>query len=446
MSLVRELIQDGPEEEIALRGDKRYCGRIDRARPGAGLPGVVRSDGTYLVTGGLGTLGLLTARWLVARGARHIALQGRRGVTTSEQERALAALRAEGAEVHVLQVDVTDLPMLEASLRSLAERTPPLRGVVHAAGNIDSAALADQSMQVFRSVLAPKVEGSVALHLATRDAPLDFFIMYSSIVGLLGSMGMASYVAANVFLDSLARKLRSAGRPALSIPWGFFADVGHGLEMNRNERVTRQGLGAMSGDDLGTYLDRLVGAPDACVGVAAIDPRQWLDFHPQMTTSPRITSLLKIKRAAAQANPEDRGAMLRVLRAAKPGERTTLMEEFVRQQVAKVLRMDPALIETRAPLRALGIDSLMALELRNQLERSLETTLAATLVFTYPHVSAIAQHLLSKIDPSPAPVEPEGPAVALPSPLSDDTPAMFAEDDALAELDRELFLAKVKKS
>ncbi|HEY9226744.1 MAG TPA: SDR family NAD(P)-dependent oxidoreductase, partial [Gemmatimonadaceae bacterium] len=189
----------------------------------------VRADATYLVTGGLGGLGLLVARSLAADGARHLVLMGRRAPSATAQA-TIDQLVASGVQVVVATADVAQAADVQRVIAQIATTLPPLRGIVHAAGVVEDAMLADQDAGRFSRVLAPKVAGTWNLHTLTREFPLDFFVLFSSGAALLGSPGQGNYAAANLFLDALAHQRHAHGLPALSINWGSWAEVGMAAE------------------------------------------------------------------------------------------------------------------------------------------------------------------------------------------------------------------------
>jgi len=402
--LAREILSGHQEEEIALRQERRYVGRLGRvgsawvqqAARKAADP-VVRADATYMITGGLGGLGLLAAQWLAGEGARHLLLVGRSGVTAEAQEKAITDLRAAGVEVVVARCDIAEPAELTRALREAEDRMPPLRGIFHTAGVLEDGALLHQDMRRFRAVFAPKVLGAWNLHVATQHMQLDFFVLYSSVAGLFGALGLGNYVAANVFLDALAHHRRRLGLPALSVDWGFFAGVGMGLKAEREGRVMQRGIRSFTPEEGRALFHRLLRLDTAQVGVVSYDARQWVGFYPQAARSQRLSPLVQESRTMARA--ASRPELQSALRKAAPTERRQLIEPFVLSQVADVLRLDAARIDPSTPLRSLGIDSIMGLELRNRLESGLGLRLSATLVWTYPTVAALSEHLTGELGP-----------------------------------------------
>nr|AYM54557.1 hypothetical protein [Racemicystis crocea] len=401
-SLAREILADSREDEVALRQGRRYVGRLGRAAAAGAKEAlkdttvpVVRADATYMITGGLGGLGLLAAQWLAGEGAKHLLLVGRSGVTTEAQVQAIDALKAAGVEVVVARGDIADPTEVASVLREAEERMPPLRGILHTAGVLEDGVLLHQDMRRFRAVFAPKVLGAWNLHVATQRMPLDFFVLYGSMAGLLGTSGLGNYVAANVFLDALSHHRRRLGLPSLSVDWGLFAGVGMGLKAEREGRLTQQGLRSFTPEEGRVLFQRLLRLDTAQVGAAFFDARQWIAFHPAAARSLRLSTLVQESRAAGR--PASRPQIQSTLREAAPAERRRLVEQFVKEQVAGVLRMDASRIQPSAPLRNLGIDSIMGLELRNRLESGLGLHLSATLIWTYPTVTALAEHLAAAL-------------------------------------------------
>ncbi|MBK7661306.1 MAG: SDR family NAD(P)-dependent oxidoreductase, partial [Betaproteobacteria bacterium] len=196
---------------------------------------VIRGDASYLVTGGLGGLGLAAAEWLAAEGARHLVLLGR-SAPQAEAHAVLDRLRAQGVQVEPAQADVADAGQLARVLGDLAARLPPLRGVIHAAGRVDDGTLAELEPSRFATVLAPKVRGAWNLHRQTAGLPLDFFVLFSAGAALLGAPGQGNYAAANSFMDGLAHLRAVRGLPALSVNWGSWSGTGMAAKVDEQHR------------------------------------------------------------------------------------------------------------------------------------------------------------------------------------------------------------------
>jgi acyl carrier protein len=350
-------------------------------------------------------------------------LVSRRGAATAEQREAVAALERAGAGVTLAIADVADPAAVAGLMRSLGP-LPPLRGVVHAAGVLEDGLLAQQDLERFRRVIAPKLLGAWNLHRETRGAPLDFFVLYSSVVALLGSPGQGNYAAANAFLDALAHHRRTLGLPALSVGFGPFSGVGlAAAQENRGARIGERGLGSLTPAQGEEALGRLLGHGATQAGVARLDARQWLEFYPTLASSSLFSALARESRASRGESD-----LRRSLQAAAPEQQAALVEQFVREQAGAVLRLEPARIDRGTALKTLGVDSLMGLELRNRLELGLGLKLSATVIWTYPSVALLSRYLLDSLGPGAngpadaAPARPE-PVAAPPAP-----PAEAPED------------------
>ncbi|WP_082282916.1 type I polyketide synthase [Myxococcus hansupus] len=408
-ALLREVSSTTFEDQTAWRGGARRVARLSRAPECLSLrePSTLfRPDGTYLITGGLGGLGLELARWLVAHGARHLLLMGRRAPGV-EAEQALTALREAGARVECFQADVSRPEDVARALAHVATGMRPLKGVFHAAGLLDDGLLLNLTDARFASVSAPKVEGSWNLHSQTRHLPLEHFVLFSSVAASLGTPGQANYASANAFMDALAQARTAEGLPALSINWGTWTRVGlAAAQANRGERLEARGLGGMPPDKALTVLGMLMGQERPHLSVMAFEPRQWLGFYLSAAQSPYFTRLAQEAATRAPAI-SGRGKLREQLDTARGSERRGLLDAHLRELIGAVLRMPPARIDSRTPLVTFGLDSLMSMEIRNRLEAALGLKLSATVVWTYPTVAALAPFLAEKLGLSLEDTPPE---------------------------------------
>ncbi len=429
--LLEEISAPDADTQIALRAAGRYVARLVRSRFDAAPTSDFHFEesASYLVTGGLGGLGLSAAGWMVDQGARHLALVGRRA-PTEEAEAAIRAMEAKGAEVLVLSADVSKRSDVERVVAEIAQRMPALRGVLHAAGIVREPTMVLQlDEDSFWPVMAPKMLGAFHLHAATRGAPLDFFTLYSSASAALGLIGQAAYAAANAILDAVAQGRCGAGLAGQSVLWGPFLDAGLAARGGLGERMGRGGLASLTPEQGCAALGRLLTRPRAQVAVMSLSIRQWLDVFPQLAGNPFWSELGK-EEAGFQAAAPTAGRFRQSLDAAAPAERLGLLEQHLREQAGEVLRIDAARIERLAPFKSLGVDSLLSLEVRNRLEASLGLRLSPTLLFTYANVAVLAEYILQSV----APVS-EGDTIEAPAATAEDLDPAAGDDDLLAAFD-----------
>jgi myxalamid-type polyketide synthase MxaB len=337
----------------------------------------ILAKASYLITGGLGGLGLTVAHWLATQGARHLILLGRSQPSPAAQEQ-IRQLAAQGVIITIAQADVSD----PAQVQRVVSQIPaayPLRGVIHAAGVLADGALPHQEWRRFDQVLAPKVQGTWHLHEATKALPLDFFVLFSSLASLFGNRGQANHAAANAFLDAFAHYRRSQGLPALSINWGAWAEVGAAAELVRNHhtQLAAQGLGPIAPDQGVAALATLLRASATQVAVSPINWQTRLQNQPARRA---FEQAFWQTTPAPQVHQTDNIAALRdQLAKADAAERRTLIEQSFRTVAARVLAApSPQSIDLRQGLVALGLDSLMAIELRNRLKQMLAVELPVT--------------------------------------------------------------------
>jgi polyketide synthase 12/epothilone polyketide synthase D len=391
--------------------------------------------GAWVISGGLTGVGLETVDWLYAAGVRAFALLGRRA-PSSEARARLDALRAAGATVHVGAVDVADRDALAAELAAVRAALGPIHGVVHAAAVLDDRGLLAQDFDLLARVFRPKAVGAWNLHALTLADPVDHFVLYGSGASLLGSPGQANYCAANAFVDALAHHRRARGLPALTISWGLFGTIGAAADRaDRGERVAAQGMDSLDPARAGRVLRRLLGEHRPQVAVMALDLRRWRQSYPRAATGPLLSALGDGDAARADS------PLRRQLRDADQAARRDLLLAHLIETLAQVLRIDPARVTGTTRMGSLGLDSLMAIELRNRLEASTGLTLSVTMIWNYPTPAQLAEHLLAKLgvdapEPAPAPPPPPEPT-ALERSLAGTTEDQLLDlfDDQLAQLE-----------
>jgi acyl transferase domain-containing protein/acyl carrier protein len=388
---------DDAGQAFRVMAQARHAGKIvlRRGPPATGI----RADGTYLVSGGLSGVGLETARWLATKGAGRLVLFGRRGLTR-EAEPALAEMRAAGAEVWAEQLDVADRAGLSALLSRVRASGFPLRGVIHSAGTLDNAALASQDKSRFETVFRAKHDGAAALDALTRIDPIEIFVLYSSVASVLGAAGQINHAAANAYMDTFAHERRSHGLPALSINWGAWSDVGAAAGDVVMAHLSAQGMAAFTPAQGMAALEGLLAEGDAQAMVARIDWPVYLGTRSASGVPPFFGEFVSAKpsRAAAvqAAAPSADGRA--EIEAAPVARRPALISALVTRIAAGVIGFAAdRQIDPRTPLGDLGLDSLMAVDLRNQLGRVLGHRFPATLLFDYPAIGVLAEMIGAEV-------------------------------------------------
>ena len=357
---------------------------------------VVRGDSSYLITGGLGALGLKVARWMVEQGARHLVLTGRRGMSAAVQQD-ISQLEQAEAQVLVVKADVSDREDVGKLLETVKDSMPPLRGIIHAAGVLEDGMLLGQNWESFSRVMAPKVAGAWNLHTLTQELALDFFVCFSSISALLGSPGQGNYAAANAFMDALAHHRRALGLPGVSINWGPWGDAGMAAALSSREQASWAGRGMQSiAPEQGLQVLREVLEQDVTqVGVLPVD---WSKFLGQFPPDVEFPFLEEFASAAQQQAQSQKSEFRQQLEAAPANSRRTLLITHIRSQIAKVLGLKSAEdIDPQQGFTDLGMDSLMAVELSNRLKTSLKFSVPASLAFDYPTVEVLADYLAGEM-------------------------------------------------
>ncbi|MFJ5035904.1 SDR family NAD(P)-dependent oxidoreductase [Streptomyces sp. NPDC088560] len=377
------------------------------------MPCSLDPAGTILITGGTGQLGRLTARHLVAdHGARSVLLASRRGEAADGTAELCAELRELGAWVQVVACDVADRDQVVKLLAQVPDDAP-LTGVFHAAGLLDDGVVAALDEQRLEQTLRPKVDAAVHLDELTREMDLAAFVSFSSVAGVLGTTGQANYAAANAFLDALATARQARGLAGQSLAWGLWAQAsgmtGH-LGDADTARLARWGVRAMDSRTGLRLLDEALLREAAVLIPAVLDAAARRERRPGDSVPSILRGLTGAARRTARQAPETGAARVR-LAALDPGERAAEVRDLVLRQAAVVLgRSGPDEVAPQRPFKELGLDSLMAVELRNALGAATGLVLPSTLVFDHPSAERLTEHLLGRMLEDPDGDAPERPS------------------------------------
>ncbi|MEM9507577.1 MAG: aminotransferase class I/II-fold pyridoxal phosphate-dependent enzyme [Cyanobacteria bacterium P01_E01_bin.35] len=391
----------------------KHIGKVVISLPASNQ--IVKSDGSYLITGGLGALGLQVANWLVAEGAKHLILLGRGKPTTSAQQE-VNQLKQQGVTVDVLPADIRDYQALEQIFRShkLTYPTTPLRGIIHAAGILDDGLIETLSWSRFQQVLQPKVSGAWNLHLLTEKLPLDWFVCFSSVVSVFGAAGQSNYAAANAFMDNLMNYRQSLGLPGLSINWSIWEQGGMAsrLTTEQQQRLSQQGLKAIAPPQGLKVLKQLLQHQATQTIVFPVDWAKFLDQQPDHPFFERL-------KPQTTAKPASASSLLQQLAQTPEDKQDHLLQEHVRGQIAKVLGFsDPEDIDTQEKFADLGMDSLMAVEFKNNLQASFGNVISLSAAFDYPSVELLTKYIAQKLA--------EGKVLQAIDPLFNDAPSLIS--------------------
>jgi acyl transferase domain-containing protein/NAD(P)-dependent dehydrogenase (short-subunit alcohol dehydrogenase family)/acyl carrier protein len=432
--LARHVLSGEAEDHVALREGHRLAARL--ARRGVAIsPHPLRLDpgGMYVITGGLGGIGLRLTRQLAAWGARQIGLLGRNPPSPDAAE-ALEKLRAHDVSIQVLSADVADTAALARALATLRD-TAPLRGIFHVAAVIDDAVIENLEPARMASVFGSKLGGAWNLHHLTLADQIGHFVLFSSAAAILGTPGQANYAAANGAVDALARLRAANGLPANAIAWGPWTEIGlAAADARRGDRLQARGLHGMTPRSCFRALERILAGPSGVTAVMRIDAPAWAEHYPTAMVRPFMHGLRTNTQAAEPAaeEPDFAGA----LRAAPPGQPARhKLTTRIAAEIAIVLGIESRQVRLDTPLRTIGLDSLMALELRTRLERLTGQRLPATLVWTYPTPERLAGHLAERMGLGPAASEGDlQPEVARVPAVADTALEALSDEGALALL------------
>ena len=398
--LLAELFNTQRETEVAFRGGTRSVARLKKAGPSVNLSKSWKldQDASYLITGGVGALGLQVAQYLASQGATKLVLTGRSGASTDDQRTSLQALKDAGIQVKIIAADISKEEDVERVLAS----APNLRGIVHAAGVLDDRMLTQQNPESFIKVAGPKVHGAWYLHRQTIEIPLDFFILFSSVASVMGSPGQSNYAAANAFMDALAHHRKQKGLVATTINWGPWADVGMAASDVVLQRLMKDGWQPMNATQGCNFIGHLLTTYD--LPQAAVLPIDWRQFFanvPGASDWPTINHLVPTEHSnPLMANAAELAS--KRVKEARPEERVDQVCSYLLERIAQTLHVPAADLDEFSQLGDLGVDSLTAVEIRLWVHDDLKVELSVEQLFTTPSIRdlalAIDKSLMSKLN------------------------------------------------
>lgn len=416
-AFARDVAEPDAENQISYRGGRRYVARLAQAPRIKGEPARLDSDGSYVITGGLGALGLEVAEWAVRNGARYLGLVSRSAPTEAVKRRVDMMCEA-GARVSLVRADVSSRSELDNALASIRQSLAPIVGVVHAAGVLEDGLLSQMTRVQVASVFAPKVAGALHLHELTLGDPVRQFVMFSSAASLVGSPAQTNYAAANAFMDALAHRRRAMGLHATSLNWGVWSEVGLAATEHRGRRLERLGVNGLATDQALSILSGALATDVSQRGVIPLRLDRWAQNFPDAVHMPFFEVLSERMRGLRGPDPEKFAAELL---ATPPGSQLDFVQNYLRYVVAKALRFSADELSTGTTLVSLGMDSITAVEIKNRVEVDTGVALPLVRIVQGASIHSIAellhQRLLEGVVPQvdllrDSAIEPAAPAAS----------------------------------
>jgi len=456
--VIDEIDASAGEDQVAYRNDRRFVARL---APSTNLtppfPVRLRPHGAYVITGGLGTLGLLVARFLVDRGARHLVLMARTAVPARDTWRdvpaehpqrrlidELLSLETSGATVTCAAVDSADEEQLHAWYDDhRRNHRPPISGLVHTAGVVEDELMVRMTRESFDRVMRPKLRAGWLLHQLFADVPLDFFVLFGSTGSVIASAGQANYAAANAFLDALAAHRREQGLPGLTIGWGPWS-VGMVEKLNLEQMYARRGIELITPESGTQILARVLSQRPAHLVAITVD---WPAARAASIAGQLPPMFAELGVSSGEEQPAesavDADSILDGIRQAPEGERAGLVRDLLRDIAATVLNLDAADLGDEENLSTLGIDSMMAVEVKARIDLMLRVDIPVLDLLQGVSVVDLAARILPRLDLAATPDEQPEATEAPAAPSDDELEQLLANaspeelDALLAELERE---------
>lgn len=430
-------------DEVAqvLQRPDRVGGVVMEFEQSGAAESLFDADASYLITGGFGGFGLALAAWMVEQGAQHLVLVGRRGAATPEAQQAVEALREAGAQVLSVSADISSEADVARLFAQIWEQAPPLKGVFHTAAVLQDSPINRIEPQHVHAVMGPKAAGAWWLHRHTRNLPLDYFVLFSSVACMVGGPGQASYAMSCEYQDALARHRRALGLAATSINWGALAEVGmiarHG-EVEKYFNLT--GVGSFTPAQAVALLGKVLEWNPPQIGVAKMDWKAWGGTYPTWAASPKYSDL-------AVGEEDDEGtsgerALLQALAQMSEEDRIKAVADVLTEVLAETLQLAPERIDRQQSLLNMGIDSLMAMELQMGVEARFSVKVSTLELMKGNNLMQLAQYVAKSIADKSA-RRTSKPAAAPAAKRPDDAASLIAKLDDLGDADLDQLLAQL---
>ncbi|MDQ3021354.1 MAG: SDR family NAD(P)-dependent oxidoreductase [Bacteroidota bacterium] len=392
-NLLDEINSDGEEDQVAFRNGKRYVARLKRKNIQPVREIIVDDRSTYLITGGLGGLGILTAKFLADKGAKHIALIGRSDSIDGAKED-LKEMELMGVHVKIYKADVTSKDDIEKVLKEIKKSKNPLKGIVHSVGVLDDGVLINQTKEKFDKVMAPKILGALYLHELTKKMDLDFFVMYSSVASMLGSAGQANHSAANAFLDSLAHHRKNKNLHTLSINWGVWSEIGSAAAKGADKQEKIAGISSINPEQGIRALEKAMKLDSAQIGIVPIDWSKYSEIYKHPFIS-KLISKQNEKLSEEKKNAKD--DFITQLKNSSEENHTSLLTKYFQDLISQIMGLDVEDLDIELPLNMMGLDSLMAIELKNKVNIELGVDLNLVRYMEETNIIQLAEELKEQL-------------------------------------------------
>jgi acyl transferase domain-containing protein/acyl carrier protein len=414
--ILDEINNPSGDEHVALRGSQRYVARMVKQHPASGQIKSLQlhSEGSYLITGGLGDLGLLVGTYLADKGVKKIILISRTGLPprsnwdnvecgskAAAQIESIRKMEEKGTSVRVAALDIADEKQFSCFLKELeADEWTPIHGVVHCAGITSLKTLAEIDEATIDQVMTPKVAGTLNLHNLLKDQPLDFFVLFSSVSSLIPPPCLAPYAAANAFLDALAHYRQNINLPALSINWAAWNEIGMAARLEHQGKSTFSGIKTITPKFGIKILDFILNYNWSQVGVFGFNWSQMLHLMPKNSKGMLMYELVRevIEEFDLKGIGHKDSSMIRKqLLTGSAYERRLNIQSYICEILAGILKISPSRLDKRIPITSFGMDSFIAVQFKNQIEVDLEVVITLIKFLEGPSLEQVADIILEQL-------------------------------------------------
>jgi len=387
-TLIHETVNRSQDDQISFdQNGTVYVPRLKPYKMNANKIEIsIKSDATYLITGGFGDLGLLAARWLVESGCKHLVLIGR----NIHDDHLVNDLKNQGIQILEAQIDVSDQSKLFMLFNKIRNDMPRIKGIIHAAGILDDGIVGQQNWLRLSNVMRAKIHGSWNLHQLTQNMPLDFFVMFSSAAALTGNKGQINYAAANIFMDGLAYFRKSKGLPSTSINWGPWDAGMAALDKDIKDKIFNQGFQLIPPETGLEALKQVLLDNRAQVGIMNCD----LNIFVNKFAIEHLGFFSHFVHSKEHLKSKDQNGFIHQLKNASPEQRKSMMLLLLQDLANEIAGYE---ISVDQPLMEQDFDSLMAVELRNSLNKTINNILPVSIFFDYPSLEMVVDYLLTDI-------------------------------------------------